>query len=118
MPSAATVPVYLVTSSLSPQVGAVEPLKTPQSSMTALSLPDSGLAASLSLGVSRLSVKTPLSEPVLAMSTVPSDAAAPGRRPLAVSTAAFSLELDIVSVPVLNVLAALADWAVKSAPEA
>src|SRR4051812_29076607 len=110
--------MYLLTSSASPQTGAVEPLKTPQSSMTALSLPDSGFVVSESVGVPRVSVKAPLSVPVLAMSTVPSAGASPGRRPEAVRIAVLDALLDIASVPVLNVLAAFADDAGKSAPEA
>src|SRR6266545_2424506 len=51
------------------------------------------------------------------MSTVPVDES-PGRRFDAVKTAALSALLDVDSVPVEKVLAGLADWAVKSAPEA
>ena len=72
VPMSAIVPVYLLTSSPSPQVGVTATVNVPQSSMTTLSLPASGLVASVLVTVPRASVKTPLSEPVFSMSTVPS----------------------------------------------
>src|SRR3954470_15831893 len=51
------------------------------------------------------------------MSTVPVVVSV-GRMPLSDRIAELALLLDIVSVPVLNVLAGFADDAVKSAPEA
>src|SRR3954447_24242269 len=114
----ASVPVYLLTSLASPQAGALPPDQAPQSSRMTLSLPESGLAASLSFGWLRVSLNAPLSEPVLAMSTMPSGALSPGRRPETVNSAVLSALLPIVSVPVLKVFAGLADEAVKSAPEA
>src|SRR5215207_3165374 len=113
----AIVPEYLLTSLPSPQTGVVETLNVPQSSITTLSLPASGLTASVLVTVPRASVKTPSSEPVFSMSTVPS-LVSPGRMPEAVRIAASARLLDIVSVPVLNVLAGLAEEAVKSAPDA
>ena len=74
---------------------------------------------SLSTTVPRLSVKAPDSEPALVMSTVPTRAGSPGRMSAVLAqTASPCLELVIVSVPVANVVSALADVAVKSAPEA
>ena len=66
----------------------------------------------------RVSVNAPEREPVLAMSTVPETGGSPGRRSPAVRIAAFSRLFDIVSVPVVKVLAGFAAVAVKSAPEA
>src|ERR1700754_3381651 len=83
-----------------------------------LSLLDSGLVESLSTGVPRVSVNAPLSERVLAMSTVPTVGAPPGRMFEAVSTALLAALLNCDSVPVLNTFAGFADEAVKSAPEA
>src|SRR3954471_22375691 len=114
----ASVPVYLLTSLASPQTGAVVPLQVPQSSRMTLSLADSGLAASLSFGAPRVSVNGLASEPVFAMSTTPSGAASPGRRPEAANRAVLSALLDIVSVPVLNTFDGFAEAAVKSAPDA
>ena len=110
-------PVYLLTSSESPQTGGVLPLKAPQSSTVTFSCCESGWAESLSFGVPTDSVKSPLSEPVLAMSTVPTEAASPGRIPEAVRIADDWLS-DMVSVPVEKTFAGLAEEAVKSAPEA
>src|SRR3954447_4442967 len=117
VPIAASVPVYLVVSSLSPHTGGVAPVNVPQSVTTTSSLADSGLAPSESLPVPRESVNVPLSEPVFWMSTRPVLAGPPGRMLLALSTAVAALELPIVSVPEANVFAGFADEAVKSAPE-
>ena len=92
-----------------PQAGAVEPENAPQSRTTMRSLPDSGFAPSESSTAPRVSVNSPDSVPVLAMSTVPTVAASPGRMPAALRTAAPALSFDIVSEPVANVFAGFAD---------
>ena len=75
--------------------------------------------ASLSTMVPRLSVKSPDSEPEFVMSTVPTRAGSPGRMSAVLAQrACAALVLVIVSVPVANVVSALAEVAVKSAPEA
>src|SRR3954454_6727428 len=112
----AIVPEYLVTSSPSVHDGGVAPVNVPQSSTVSASLPESGLTASESVTGPRARANVPLSEPVFWMSTSPV-ALPPGRRFDAVSTAELALEFTIDSVPVANVLAGLAEAAVKSAPE-
>src|SRR4051794_29172625 len=67
--------------------------------------------------VPRESLNRPDSVPELPMSTVPLCEAPPGRRFDAVKTAEFSEELEIASVPELNVFAGFAELAVKSAPD-
>ena len=77
---------------------------------------DIGFALSELVSAVRLSENVPASEPVFAMSTVPV-AVSPGFQLLAVRTAAASLELDMVSVPAVNVLLGFALEAEKFAPE-
>src|SRR4051812_479626 len=115
---AASVPVYL-TGSATSQVGAVAPTYAPQSTSLTFSLPERGLTVSLSVGVPRVSVKVPDSEPPLPTSTVPTRAGSPGRMSVAeVKIAWPSLLFEIDSVPVANVVFGLAEDAVKSAPDA
>ena len=64
----------------------------------------------------RLSENVPDREPVFLMSTVPVEVS-PGFQLLAVRMAAASFELDMVSVPAVNVLLGFALWAEKFAPE-
>src|SRR5689334_1340616 len=90
----------------------------PQSVTVTFSFADSGFVVSLSTGVPRVSENVPASEPVLAMSTVPTAGVPPGLRLEAVRIAEFAALSYIDSVPALNVLAGFAEAAVKSAPEA
>src|SRR5215213_5591047 len=114
---AAMVPPYFCGSPTS-HVGVPEE-KSPQSLTTRSSTVESLYVASLSTTVPRLSVKTPDSEPALVMSTVPTRAGSPGRMSEVLAQMACAcLVLAIDSVPVANVVSALAEVAVKSAPEA
>jgi hypothetical protein len=85
------------------QVGAVAPLKTPQSSTLRSSWP-SRAPVSTTFDVERVNVPGTL--PVLAMSTVPLTLS-PGFRFVALNSALEAL-LPIVSVPAVKVLAGFA----------
>src|SRR5258707_2613461 len=84
--------------------------------MTRSIFDDSGFVLSESLSAVRLSENVPAREPVFLMSTVPVEVS-PGFQLLAVRIAAASFELDMGSVPAVNVLLGLALEAEKFAPE-
>src|SRR5919202_661445 len=84
----------------------------PQSATTRSSWPRRAVEP---VGLAVFRVKSPASEPVLVMSTVPL-LTSPGLRPLAVNSAVEG-ELPIDSVPVVKTLPGLAADAVKFAPE-
>src|SRR3954451_24234534 len=77
---------------------------------------DSGFGLSESLSAVRLSENVAAREPVFLMSTVPVEVS-PGFQLLEVRIPAASLELDMVSVPAVNVLLGFALEAEKFAPE-
>src|SRR3954466_15338162 len=84
--------------------------------MTRSIFEDSGFVLSESLSAVRLSENVPATEPVFLRSTAPVEVS-PGFQLLEVRIAAASLELDMVSVPAVNVLLGFALEAEELAPQ-